>query len=401
VFLYDTTLRIPFLIAGPGVPAGVRIKPQARSIDLLPTVLELMGGKAPEGLQGASLTPAFSGKETPTTYAYVETLFPKINMGWTELRGIRTNRWKYIRAPRPELYDLASDPGESTNVIGNHATEAGELEAQLRALSPDVETVETGAVDQRTAQQLRSLGYLGGSSQREFTLTGQGVDPKDRIEVLKLLHFAVYADSSIPAAKSLALLRQAVAADPVNPTLYTHLGDVFRRERRRDDEIRLYEDGIARGIRSAALYSRLGALYLQQGDKARAIGAFERAAQLNPHDHESLQNLGAAYRETGRVADAERVLNAIIASGEEFAPAYNELGMVAFQKGEMAMAREHFEKAATLDGTYQLNLGRLYRMAGESGKARAAYEAFLKVAGSRPEYRDLAREARKELGLIK
>jgi hypothetical protein len=74
--------------------------------------------------------------------------------------------------------------------------------------------------------------------------------------------------------------------------------------------------------------------------------------------------------------------------------------MVAFQKGEVAEARERFEKAASLDGTYQLNLGRLYRMAGESGKARAAYEAFLKAAGNQPEYRDLAREARKELATI-
>jgi tetratricopeptide (TPR) repeat protein len=193
------------------------------------------------------------------------------------------------------------------------------------------------------------------------------------------------------------MLRQAVAADPANPALYTHLGDVYRRAGRRAEEIRLYEEGIAKGIRSASLYSRLGALNLQQGNKAKAIGYFEQAAQLNPHDYESLQNLAAAYRETGRMGDAERVLKAILASGEEFAPAYNELGMVAFQKGEIAAAREYFEKAARLDATYQLNLGRLYRMAGESVKARAAYEAFLAAAGSRPEYRELAREARKEL----
>ena len=399
VFLYDSTLRIPLLIAGPGVPAGMRIKQQARSIDLLPTVLELMGGRAPQGVQGASLTPALSGKEI-AAYAYIETLFPKINLGWTELRGIRTNQWKYIRAPRPELYDLARDPGESVNVIETHAAQARQLEAELKELSPEVEKVETGTVDQRTAQQLRSLGYTGGSSQRQFTLTGEGVDPKDRIEVLKLLHFAVYADPNTPAATSVALLRQAIAKDPSNPTLYTHLGDAYRRARRGREEIQLYQEAIGRGIRSAALYSRLGALYSLGGDKAQAIEAFERAAQLNPHDYDSLQNLGAAYRETGRVADAERVLNAIIASGEEHAPAYNELGMIAFQKGEVATARERFERAASLDGTYQLNLARLYRMAGESGKARTAYEAFLKAAEGRPEYRDLAREARKELGTI-
>jgi arylsulfatase A-like enzyme/Flp pilus assembly protein TadD len=400
VFLYDTTMRIPFLMAGPGVPSGMRVKQQARSIDLLPTVLELMGGKVPEGVQGASLTPAFTGKQTPAAYAYMETLFPRINMGWTELRAIRTDRWKYIRAPRPELYDLARDPGESTNVIGHHAAELRELEAQLKSISPEVEKIETAPVDQRTMQQLRSLGYLGGSAQREFTLTGKGVDPKDRLEVLKLLHLAVYADQDISSANAISLLRQAVAADAANPSLYTHLGDVYRRAGRTGEEIQLYESGIGKGIRSAALNSRLGALYMRQGNTSKAMAAFEQAAQLNPHDHESLQNLAVAYRGMGRVADAERVLNAIIASGEEFAPAYNELGMVAFQKGEIAKARELFEKAAQLDGTYQLNLGRLYRMAGEKAKARAAYDAFLSAASSRPEYRDLVQEARKELARL-
>jgi arylsulfatase A-like enzyme len=110
IFLYDATLHIPFLIAGPGVPAGVRVQQQARTIDVLPTVLELMGGKAPATVQGASLMPAFAGKSVQTAYSYEETLYPKMNMGWSELRGIRTARWKYVRAPRPELYDLVQDP---------------------------------------------------------------------------------------------------------------------------------------------------------------------------------------------------------------------------------------------------------------------------------------------------
>ena len=140
------------------------MKQQARTIDLLPTILELMGGKAPAGIQGTSLAPSFGGKEVPTTYAYAETLFPKFNMGWAELRAMRTNRWKYIRAPKPELYDLAQDPGETTNVIATHAAEAQKLEAKLNAIAGSAEKVAPAAMDPRTMQQLRSLGYLGGSS---------------------------------------------------------------------------------------------------------------------------------------------------------------------------------------------------------------------------------------------
>ena len=134
VFLYDSTLRIAFLLAGPGVPAGVRVKQQARAIDLLPTVLALMNLKPPSGLPGASLTPAFSGRDVGAEYSYAETLYPKINMGWSELRGIRTSQWKYVRAPRPELYDLVQDPGETTNIAADHPEELRQLETRLRAI---------------------------------------------------------------------------------------------------------------------------------------------------------------------------------------------------------------------------------------------------------------------------
>ena len=400
VFVYDTTLRIPFLMAGPGVPAGLRVKQQARSIDLLPTVMELLGGQAPKGVQGTSLAPAFAGKQLPDAYSYTESLFPKLNMGWAELRGVRTDRWKYIRAPRPELYDLAQDPGETNNVIAAHPAEVQQLEAQLKAASGGDEKIRTAASDPRTLQQLKSLGYLGGSSQREYELTGKGTDPKDRVEVLRLLHFAIYADGGAPVAKQVSLLRQAVAEDPANPSLYSHLGDVYRRAGRQDDAMKLYKDALGKGIRAAWLYSRLGQMYLRQGNKAEAINNFESAAQLNPYDYASLQNLGAAYRETGRVADAEAVLQLIIKSGEDYAPAYNEMGMVAYQKGDASGARGYFEKAAQLDPAYHLNLARLYKMAGDNARAKASFEAFLAAKGSSPEYRAVVPQVRQELAAV-
>ena len=81
VFLYDSTLRIPFIVNGPGVPSNIRVSQQARTIDVLPTILDLMGGKAPEACEGTSLAPAFSGKNVSTTYSYEETLYPEAEHG--------------------------------------------------------------------------------------------------------------------------------------------------------------------------------------------------------------------------------------------------------------------------------------------------------------------------------
>jgi arylsulfatase A-like enzyme/Flp pilus assembly protein TadD len=398
VFLYDATLRIPFLMAGPGIPAGVRVKQQARTIDLLPTILELMGSKAPAGIQGTSLEPAFRGKEFHTAYAYAETLFPKFNMGWAELQAMRTTRWKYIRAPKPELYDLVQDPAETTNVIAGHAAEAQELEAQLKTVSAGAEKVAAAPMDPQTMKQLRSLGYLGGSTPQGAELTGKGTDPKDRVEVLRLLHLSVHSGAPLP--QRVALLKKAIAEDPTNPTLYNNLGNLYAEAGRPAEAMGLYQDALHKGISAAWLFSRMGSLYLRQGNKADAIASLEAAARLNPSDYESLENLAVAYRAAGRIDDSERVLNSILKSGEEYAPAYNELGMAAYQKGDTAAAEGYFEKAARIDPTYQLNLGRFYKMAGDNARARAAFEAFLTARSSNAEYREMIPQVRKELESI-
>jgi arylsulfatase A-like enzyme/Tfp pilus assembly protein PilF len=398
VFLYDSTLRIAFLIAGGPIPGGVRVKQQARTIDLLPTILELAGGHPPAGIQGSSLAPSFRGKEIGATDSYAETLFPKLNMGWAELRSMRTVRWKYIRAPKPELYDVARDPGETANVIASHPAEAQELESKLAAIAGRSEKVAPAAMDPRTLQQLKSLGYLGGSSTESAELTGKGIDPKDRLEILRLLHLATHSDASPP--ERISLLRQAIARDPANPSLYNSLGNLYAEAGRQAEAMQLYDSALRKGVRAAWLYSRLGSLYLRQRKTSEAITLFETATQLNPSDYESLENLAVAYRQAGRMEDCERALNAILRSGEEYPPAYNELGMTAYQKGDVAAAQGYFEKAARLDPTYQLNLARFYKMSGDNARARAAFEAFLAARSSSPEYRQIIPQVQKELEAV-
>ena len=309
----------------------------------------------------------------------------------------------YIRAPKPELYDLARDPAETNNVIAGHPAEARQLETNLNSVTGAVEKVSTTLVDSRTLQQLKSLGYLGGSSAGEYTLTGRGTDPKDRRDVLKLLYQAVSPDASTAPAEHLDLLRRALAADPANPTVYYHLGDEYARASRPADAMKLYQDGIRNGLRNAWLFSRLGYLYLQQGNKDEAISAYERASQLNPSDGESLNDLGMAYLETGNLADAERVFQWSLATDAQSAPANNGMGMVWIQKRDLPKARGYFEKAVSLDPDLleaQLNLGRIYKIMGDNAHARVCFEAFLAKA-SPAEYGPIIAKIREELATMR
>jgi len=405
VFVYDSTLRIVFLLAGPGVPAGLRVRQQARTIDVLPTVLTLMGIPAPDGVAGTSLTPAFSGQEVPTQYAYMETLYPKINMGWAELRGIRTSRWKYVRAPRPELYDLLHDPGEKDNIARSHFSEVQELQSRLNTVigSGRVEKVQTRMVDPLTMEQLRSLGYVGGASGHEYTLAGTGADPKDRAGILRLLYLAVSPDSGTSPSQRIPLLQKAHQQDPTNPTIYFYLGEQYQDGGRSGEAIKLYQEGISKGLQNGWLYSRLGSLYLQQGNRDGGIALYEKAVQLNPSDSDSLNDLGMAYLEAGKVAEAERAFRWSLAADKESALALNGLGLVSIQKHDVAAARAYFEKALRRDPDLleaQLNLGRAYGILGDIPRERACFEAF--IAKAPPgQYSQIIAKLRQELATMR
>ncbi len=392
VFLYDATLRIPFLLSGAGLPAGARVKSQARTIDILPTILELTGVAAPAGLEGASLMPLLKGGDTGKSVSYAETLYPKINLGWAELRAVRTNEWKYVRAPKPELYDLSRDPHETNNVLAEHPDELRKLGAQLAAASRStgVEKVETTPMDQRTIDQLKSLGYLSGSPARSYGLDGQGTDPKDRLAVLKLLEAAEAPGNSASEKRRIEMLQEAVHLDPTNPLLYHLLGPRLERAGRYDEAMKLYRAGLAQGLVDGRLYSRLADLLVRAGKKAEAIPEYEKGARINPADVASQANLATAYMELGRLADAERVFKAIIAIDPANAAAQNGLGVLAIQRQDGTAARGYFEKAVELDPSLveaYLNLGLLYRMAGDNNRARASFEQFLAKAQPR-QYKD-------------
>ena len=388
VFLYDATLRIAYLLSGPGVPAGPRVTQQARTIDLLPTVLALMGSPAPAGVEGASLVPLFSGKDAGTAISYAETLFPKINLGWAELRGIRTNHWKYIRAPKPELYDLSRDPKETNNVLAEHPYEVRKLEAQLAAASRSTgsEKVETTPMDERTLAQLKSLGYTSGFTSRSYSLDGQGPDPKDRVAILKMMDTAEQPQSGLSAARRIELLQEAVRLDPSNPLLYHSLGAKLEKSGRFDEAMKLYRAALKNGVDNGRLHSRLGDLLVRAGKKAEAIPEYEQSVRMNPADVATEANLATAYLELGRLDDAERILKGVVAIDPSNAAAQNGLGVLEIQRNNGTAARGYFQKAVELDPDLveaYLNLGLLYKMVGENARARASFEQFLAKAPSR------------------
>ena len=160
VFLYESTTHVPLIMAGPGVPAGKTVAEKVRSIDVMPTILDYLHLPAGNEVQGVSLWPLIrQGRKVRSNYAYLETLYPRTYMGWSELRAMRTDTWKLIVAPRPELYNVARDPAETTNLLSRYPADADELQKKVWEVAGEgnrQEKVTTTPIDQQTRQELES-----------------------------------------------------------------------------------------------------------------------------------------------------------------------------------------------------------------------------------------------------
>ncbi len=209
-FVYQPTLRIPFLVAGPGVPKGQRRAGIARTVDVLPTLLRLLGLPAPPRLEGVALLSAAAPRE-----AYAETVMPQ-TLSWSPLHSLRLGVLKYIEAPRPELYDLDADPGETRNLVEARPREAERLGKALRAFrGEDHPWATASSEDRETAERLRALGYISG----EPAPTSQGSalkDPKDVLDLYRLFEESLWAESRGDREEALDRLRELVKREPDN-----------------------------------------------------------------------------------------------------------------------------------------------------------------------------------------
>ncbi len=192
-FIYQTTMHVPLIFKGPGIPAGSRLSGVARLVDLFPTVLDLLKVERPANmmLSGQTMAPAVAGRGTlPEAPSFAETLVPLLHYGWSDLRSIRDGRWKYILAPRPELYDLDRDPGELSNLVASQPSRAqalrGALETRLR-LEQQMERKDPteASVPPELLEKLGALGYVSPGAPAPGGPSA-GADPKDKIEDFKL-----------------------------------------------------------------------------------------------------------------------------------------------------------------------------------------------------------------------
>jgi choline-sulfatase len=215
VFLYRASLQVPLLVklpgaGGPPAFAGSTVRTPVQLTDVFTTIgktLELSNFPAHEG--SVSLTDLANGATVSGRRLVAETFFPRIHFGWSELSSSLDGTWHYIEAPRPELYEMTSDPGELKNRLLEKPDALRSLKVELER--HPVRFGAPGPVDSEDAKKLASLGYL---STGASSTGGAPADPKDTVGTVRLLADAVGRLQSGRAAESIVLFERLLKENP-------------------------------------------------------------------------------------------------------------------------------------------------------------------------------------------
>jgi choline-sulfatase len=306
IFLYDATLRVPWIMAGPKIEPGRVSRTIARSVDVLPTLLDYAGLPQRTDVDGRSLRRAANGEEMSDAAAYAESLYPELELGWAPLYAWRTAGFKFIKAPRAELYDLAQDGAETTNRAGEQPARVTELSDKLEAaLRHPAPTATALAVDPETADRLRALGYAsGGRAARRPA--GALRDPKDGVRLLPRLNRGMSAARSEPELA----IREMTAVLEEDPGLY-----------------------MARRTRAVA-YAAAGRHELAIAD----LRVLDKAGELAPED---AVVLGDNLRMAGRLDEAALILQ----RAERESPAFPQ---PLISLAEVRIAERKYDEAAAV-----------------------------------------------------
>jgi arylsulfatase A-like enzyme/Flp pilus assembly protein TadD len=240
IFLYREAIQVPLVVKLPGgAMAGQSVATPVQHIDFLPTVAALTGAAAPAGLQGGSLVEIARRPTDRERTVFSESMYPRIHLGWSELRSVVNGAWHYIEAPRAELYDMENDPLQKRNVV---AQERRTYAAMRRTLEPFRRELEVAAqIDPEEAAKLAALGYLGGTA---GAATGPLPDPKDRIGDIALMRSAARAAAAGRLAEAIEGYDAVLQTNPRFTDAWTELARAYDQVGRLEDAERAYRRAI-------------------------------------------------------------------------------------------------------------------------------------------------------------
>jgi choline-sulfatase len=340
LFVYDTTLRVPVIMNGAGIPPSV-VNPPISLVDVVPTVLPLLGLKGPSG-DGIDLGPAMRGAAISDRELYAESFAPLFDFGWSPLRTIRSRGFKFIEAPRAELYELSRDPGEALNLAAEQGPRVAELRDRVERYPPPA--IDKTATDPEALARLQALGYLSG---RGSTTAGVRPDPKDRRDVAERMARVASGELDGPVLQD--ALEQILREDPRNPQANLRLGYLLIESKNCSAARPYLTAAIAGHVPGVDAHLGLALCSAAARRFGEAAATLKTAARLEPQNPVVLANLGIVLSDDGRHGEGIRPLQRALEIDPDFDEARFNLARVFARDGRRAdAAREVKELLARM-----------------------------------------------------
>ena len=382
VLLYDSTLRVPLILAGPGVPRGVRASPDAVSLaDVMPTVLGRLGPFDTAGLDGRDLLGADRGRQS----LYAETYLPLDFYNWSPLRALRADGLKLIDGPTPELYDVAHDPDETHDIGGAHTARVRGMAAELSriAAAPITPRDTRRTFDGDLAERLRSLGYAAGAGAPVDGRPppGDRPNPRSRLPLLATIDRALALMRAGRREEAAAVWRTVLAEDSENHLAARMLGDTLFDLARNREAIDAYRRVLANGRDAGYFHYRIALLHEREAAYADAAREFRRLVEMNPESAAEIAQRGDELLARGAAGAALAYFEVLAqtpdartrdAVRDSLVRALNVVGTERGNAGDLRSAIELFSRAASLapsDFDSLANCGMAQLRAGQAGPA--------------------------------
>jgi arylsulfatase A-like enzyme/Flp pilus assembly protein TadD len=275
IFLYRETIRVPFIIKLPASQGGGRrIASPVQHIDLMPTLLDMAGEPVPANTRGRSLRPVLEGTgPLAEASVYSESLSPRYHFGWSELYALSDARYRLIRAPRDELYDLTRDRAERTSISDERPQVRTAMRRALEDMIANAPVDTPVAVSHEDRQKLAALGYVGTQTGATLQLPGDRLpDPKDKVGVLRKYKRATDLAGERRFAEATDAYRELLREDPDMTDVWLQLAEVYGRRGMTRDAVVAYKEVVARKPKDPAGLTGAASGLFQLGrlDEARA-----------------------------------------------------------------------------------------------------------------------------------
>lgn len=408
IFIYDSTIRIPLFFAGGPVLHGKVFEGQVGITDIFPTIVDLLDLPIPENIQGRSLKSILLGARShhDDIPYYIESFLSSEFFGWSPLIGLRTSAEKYIRAPRPEYYDLVKDPMESVNLYHQESDASRNLEKEfaffLNSITEDPDKASAHLSKEET-DILHSLGYAGAGI--DASDLGDYADPKDRIHLFRKMEEArVQIHSGQKVDSALATLKKLEQEDPRNVTLRSAIGQTLIAFERYQEAEDYYRSFLSDYPNFHPALSELGNLLLRRNAWEESADCYQKSLDNNPIQLELYPNLVYALSQMNLKKEAAAILDKALDILPEELTLHAMRGEIALQANDYVVAIKHLSAAHSANPR-DLSIAQNYAMAflasGQASKAISILEPFETQAKDATDFQLLYGQCLAQAGHIK